>query len=94
MLSGIIDTCAEEEFISDEVVRIKKQFRPLSSVKLKWYIHRILPKDTVLVFLCHHGVSSRGVAEHFAAHGFTQVHNVTGGIDAWSQEIDDSVPRY
>ncbi|KGI76954.1 Grx4 family monothiol glutaredoxin [Oleiagrimonas soli] len=53
-----------------------------------------LPKDTPLAFLCHHGVSSRGVAEHFAAHGFTQVHNVTGGIDAWSQEIDDSVPRY
>ena len=49
MLSGIIDTCAEEEFISDEIARIKRQFRPLSSVKTKWFIHRILPKDTVLV---------------------------------------------
>ncbi len=53
-----------------------------------------LPKDTPLAFLCHHGISSRGVAEHFAAHGFTQVHNITGGIDAWAERIDASVPRY
>jgi monothiol glutaredoxin len=53
-----------------------------------------LPKDTALAFLCHHGVSSRGVAEHFAAHGFTQVYNVAGGIEAWSERIDSSVPRY
>ena len=33
-------------------------------------------------------------AEHFAALGFTNIHNVLGGIDAWSQEIDPSVPRY
>ncbi len=53
-----------------------------------------LPKDTPLAFLCHHGVSSRGVAEHFAAHGFTAVYNISGGIDAWSQRIDPEVPRY
>jgi monothiol glutaredoxin len=53
-----------------------------------------LPKDTPLAFLCHYGVSSRGVAEQFAAHGFTAVHNITGGIDAWSQRIDENVPRY
>ena len=34
------------------------------------------------------------LAEHFAALGFTNVHNVVGGIDAWSQQIDPSVPRY
>lgn len=53
-----------------------------------------LPKDTALAFLCHHGHSSRTVAEQFAAHGFTEVYNVEGGIDAWSREVDDSVPRY
>jgi monothiol glutaredoxin len=41
-----------------------------------------LPKDTPLAFMCHHGVSSRGVAEQFIAHGFTQVYSVDGGIDA------------
>jgi monothiol glutaredoxin len=53
-----------------------------------------LPKDTPLAFLCHHGNSSRGAAEHFREHGFRDVWNVEGGIDAWSQQIDPSVPRY
>jgi monothiol glutaredoxin len=53
-----------------------------------------LPKDTAIAFICHHGNSSRGVAERFAAHGFTNVFNVEGGMDAWAREIDPTVPRY
>ena len=53
-----------------------------------------LPRDTLLVFHCHHGERSRNAAEHFAAMGFAKVHNVLGGIDAWSQQIDSSVARY
>ncbi|MFK2902785.1 Grx4 family monothiol glutaredoxin [Dyella ginsengisoli] len=53
-----------------------------------------LPKDTPIAFICHHGMSSRGVAERFAAHGFSQVFNVEGGMDAWAAEIDSGVPRY
>lgn len=53
-----------------------------------------LPKDTPLAFLCHHGVSSRQAADHFRGLGFTQVYNVDGGIDAWSQRVDPKVPRY
>ncbi len=52
------------------------------------------PRDTVLVFHCHHGGRSQAAAEHFAALGFEQVYNVVGGIDAWSVEVDPSVPRY
>jgi len=53
-----------------------------------------LPKDTMLVFHCHHGPRSQQAAEHFAALGFTDVHNVVGGIDAWSEQIDPGVARY
>lgn len=53
-----------------------------------------LPKDAPIAFICHHGVSSLGVAERFAAHGFSQVFSVDGGMDAWAAEIDPSVPRY
>jgi len=53
-----------------------------------------LPKDTAIAFICHHGVSSRGVAERFAAHGFTKIYNVEGGMDAWAREIDPTVPLY
>ncbi|MCB1560120.1 MAG: Grx4 family monothiol glutaredoxin [Xanthomonadales bacterium] len=53
-----------------------------------------LANDTALAFLCHHGNSSRAAAEHFRGLGFTSLFNVSGGIDAWSAEIDSSVPRY
>jgi len=53
-----------------------------------------LPKDTALGFLCHHGGRSAQAAEQFRALGFTNVHNITGGIDAWSNEVDNSVPKY
>jgi len=53
-----------------------------------------LPKDTAIAFICHHGNSSRGVAERFVAHGFSNVFNVEGGMDAWAREIDPTVPRY
>lgn len=53
-----------------------------------------LPKNTPLVFHCHHGGRSQSAAEHFAGLGFSEVYNVDGGIDAWSQRVDPSVPRY
>jgi len=53
-----------------------------------------LPKDTALAFICHVGNRSQVAAEHFRKQGFSNVSNVVGGIDAWSQEIDSSVPRY
>jgi monothiol glutaredoxin len=53
-----------------------------------------LPKDTMLVLHCHHGGRSQSAAEHFRSRGFTNVHNMVGGIDAWSREVDPSVPRY
>ncbi len=53
-----------------------------------------LPKDTMLVFHCHHGGRSQQAAESFASRGFTNVHNVVGGIQAWSEEVDSGVPQY
>lgn len=53
-----------------------------------------LPKDTVLVFQCHHGVRSRNAAERFLREGFQRIYNLEGGIDAWSQKVDPTVKRY
>ncbi|MCW5805259.1 MAG: Grx4 family monothiol glutaredoxin [Deltaproteobacteria bacterium] len=53
-----------------------------------------LPKNTPLAFHCHHGGRSRAAAEHFLKLGFTNVYNLAGGIDAWSSDVDPSVPRY
>src|SRR5690606_23920525 len=53
-----------------------------------------LPKDTPLAFLCHPGPSCRQAAEHFRQLGLRELYNVEGGIDAWTVEVDASVPRY
>jgi monothiol glutaredoxin len=53
-----------------------------------------MPKDTMLVLHCHHGGRSQAAAEHFRSLGFTNVHNMVGGIDAWSKEVDPTVPQY
>ena len=53
-----------------------------------------LAKDTPLAFLCHHGHRSAQAAEHFRGLGFREVHNVVGGIEAWSNEVDSGVPHY
>jgi rhodanese-related sulfurtransferase len=52
------------------------------------------PKDREMVFLCHHGVRSLDAASYFAGHGFQRVKSLTGGIDAWSVDVDPDVPRY
>jgi monothiol glutaredoxin len=53
-----------------------------------------LERDVPLVFHCHHGGRSQAAAERFVQAGFREVYNLAGGIDAWSQQIDPSIPRY
>ena len=53
-----------------------------------------LPKDKHLLIHCHHGGRSLRVTEYLRAHGFPNVSNVAGGIDAWSERIDPTVRRY
>jgi rhodanese-related sulfurtransferase len=48
--------------------------------------------DTVLY--CHHGARSQAAAEWLVSLGFRRVYNLSGGIDAWSTEVDPSIPRY
>ena len=53
-----------------------------------------LDRDTPMVFQCHHGIRSQSAASYFLREGFTNLYNLQGGIDAWSQLVDPSVPRY
>ena len=53
-----------------------------------------LDPDAAVVVMCHHGVRSMRVALFLKQQGFSDVSNLRGGIDAWSLELDPSVPRY
>ncbi len=47
-----------------------------------------------LACLCHHGTRSMHVAQFLERQGFAHVANITGGINAWSMQVDPRVPRY
>lgn len=53
-----------------------------------------IPDDREVVVFCHHGKRSYSVAAWLKRAGFTRVRSLRGGIDAWSCEVDPSIPRY
>jgi monothiol glutaredoxin len=53
-----------------------------------------LDRNAPIAFLCHHGMRSQNAAEQVLSEGFRNVYNVQGGIHAWSESVDPSVPRY
>ncbi len=53
-----------------------------------------LDRDEELIFYCHTGVRSANVCNYLAAQGFKNLINLNGGIEAWTNEVDPSVPRY
>ena len=47
-----------------------------------------------IVCICHHGARSMQVAAFLEHHGLANIINMTGGIHAWSQQVDPAVPIY
>jgi len=47
-----------------------------------------------VVAICHHGGRSHQVAMFLEKNGFSKVHNLQGGVDAWSRTVDPAVPLY
>jgi len=52
----------------------------------------VFEEEIVVIF--HHGERSQAAAKELVESGFKKVHNLVGGIDAWSQVIDPTIPRY
>src|SRR5438270_14912 len=53
-----------------------------------------LERDQPILVHCHSGQRSAQAVRLLQQRGFTNVYNVEGGIDAWSDYIDPSVPKY
>ncbi len=52
------------------------------------------PKDQALVLYDHTGSRVLDAVAYFIGHGFAEARGLQGGIDAYSQEVDPSLPRY
>ena len=53
-----------------------------------------LDRNTEIIAYCHHGMRSGDATGLLLQQGFSNVKNLIGGIDAWSVQVDGSVPRY
>lgn len=56
--------------------------------------HQELDPDERLIIVCHHGHRSLSVTAWLRNQGFEQVQSLRGGIEAWTAQVDASVPRY
>ena len=75
-----------------EVARVEgAQLLPLSRFP-EWA--DALDPEAEIIFMCHHGIRSAQVCAYLARQGFKRLYNLAGGIDSWSWEVDESVPRY
>jgi monothiol glutaredoxin len=57
------------------------------------YLQALDPSAPIALY-CHHGIRSQSAAQELVQHGFRNVYNLSGGIDAWSQTVDPAIPRY
>jgi rhodanese-related sulfurtransferase len=51
-------------------------------------------RDCTVIIYCHLGIRSLQVASWLRMEGFAKSRSMAGGIEAWSQRIDSSIPRY
>lgn len=85
----LIDVREPEEFA---VARVEgAELLPMS--RFQEWVASLDPTEEIVV-MCHHGIRSAQVCAALALAGFTRLHNLAGGIDRWSVEVDSRVPRY
>ena len=57
-------------------------------------IHTRLESETETLVLCHHGMRSAQMCHWLMSQGFTNVKNISGGIDAYAIQVDHSITQY
>ena len=85
----LVDVRTREEFESVKIegsILLSQEL--MQEMLMKW------DRTALLVLIDHQGTRSMDAAAYFAGHAFENVKSLRGGIDAWSEEIDSSLPRY
>ena len=91
----IVDVREEEE-VAIASFSFSVLHLPLSKAE-NWSsnIGEVLSNDQFVVVICHAGVRSLNFGSWLLEQGIVKsVWNLEGGIDAWSTDVDQSVPRY
>jgi len=74
-----------------EVATLPGAWIPLNELTERW---REVPADRAVVVYCHTGRRSALATSWLRERGLARVYNLRGGIEAWSRDVDPTVPRY
>lgn len=87
----LLDCRTEEEF---SIAKIEKS-KLIPMQEIPGRLDELEPwRQKRLVVHCHHGVRSLRVAKWLREQGFENAQSLKGGIEAWRNEIDSSIPAY
>ncbi|MCX6934634.1 MAG: molybdopterin-synthase adenylyltransferase MoeB [Verrucomicrobia bacterium] len=85
----LVDVREPHEFLISKISG--STLLPLSELPKRW---KEIPQNKEVVILCKVGIRSAKALLFLQQQGYKNLLNLKGGIDAWSQEIDPSQPRY
>jgi hypothetical protein len=83
-----LDIRTREEFEAVSIPGSRLMTQEIMQESMNW------PKETEIILVDHTGGRVLDAAAYFAGHGFTRVKGLKGGIDAYSEQADSSLPRY
>ncbi len=53
-----------------------------------------LDAERETVVICHHGIRSRSVGRYLEHAGFSNIINLSGGVDQWAKTVDKQMATY
>jgi rhodanese-related sulfurtransferase len=53
-----------------------------------------LDAERETVVICHHGIRSRSVGRYLEQLGFSNIINLSGGVDQWAKTVDNQMATY
>jgi adenylyltransferase/sulfurtransferase len=80
-------------YIDDERI-VELPMSQLAARQLDALPEELEDKNAEVIVFCHKGTRSAQVTAWLRQQGWTNVSNMTGGIDAWAEEIDPDVGSY
>lgn len=98
-LKAYLDACDEQPLLLDvrqpwefDVCKIENStLIPMSQIPSSI---ESLDADRETVVICHHGIRSRRVGYYLEQAGFSNIINLSGGVNQWAQTVDKQMPTY
>ncbi len=94
-----LETTSNRPFLLDvretweyEICHIKgSELIPMQTIPSQ--LGKLDPNQEIIV-ICHHGIRSRMVAQYLEQAQFKNITNLSGGVAAWAQDVDQTMPTY